>query len=162
MVDSKDADYQPSPTLLPFCHHLCPIHSSLLDTLPLPFSFPAGRSSAYLRPSCVACPSHPRSLLSPFLNLLCERGAERQVLVGGHVFLLWCWTKMLPCYLALLGGPGSGMNRHASESLVGVLVDPLALVFWSQVPWGFCSSDITAQVLIEGSLCSRWLVPVAS
>lgn len=77
----------------------------------------------------MAYPSITPKTLLPLLSLLCERGAKRQVLAGGHFLLPMCWTKTHPAAwhcLDVFGVEARGRGVQASESFLSVLVDPSA------------------------------------
>lgn len=108
----------------------------------------------------------PQELSLPLLNnLLCGRGAKRQVPAGSRFLLPRCWTKTHPAaWLSLEAGSGSKWNRPASKSSLSLLVDPLQPpVFWWQQPWGSeAVGFVSVQAFTESNLCPRWVVPVAS
>lgn len=113
--------------------------NSPLDTLSFSFSFVAGKSQCLTEAFLCGLPfHHPQDPSLPLLSLLCERGAKRQVLAGGHFLLPKCWTKTHPaawhCWeVSRVEASGIGVQARASWVF---LLTHQPFVFWWQGPWG--------------------------
>lgn len=113
--------------------------NSLLDTLSFSFSFVAGKSQCLTEAFLCGLPfHHPQDPSLPLLSLLCERGAKRQVLAGGHFLLPKCWTKTHPAAwhsweVSRVEASGIGVQARASWVF---LLTHQPFVFWWQGPWG--------------------------
>lgn len=113
--------------------------NSPLDTMSFSFSFVAGKSQCLTEAFLCGLPfHHPQNPSLPLLSLLCERGAKRQVLAGGHFLLPKCWTKTHPaawhCWeVSRVEASGIGVQARASWVF---LLTHQPFVFWWQGPWG--------------------------
>lgn len=127
---------QPSPILSSPVPLTC---NSPLDTLSFSFSYVTGKSQCLTEAFLCGLPfHHPQDPSLPLLSLLCERGAKRQVLAGGHFLLPKCWTKTHPtawhCWeVSRVETSGIGVQARASWVF---LLTHQSLVFWWQGPWG--------------------------
>lgn len=111
--------------------------NSPLDTLSFSSSFVTGKSQCLTEAFLWGPPLHrPQDPSLPLLSLLCERGAKRQVLAGGHFLLPKCWATLLPGTAGGVSGvEASGTDMQARASWVFLLTHQ-SLAFWWQEPWG--------------------------